>query len=187
MTSSPSSRPSLTTDLSEKEFLRWYWLKAELEVFAREIEVRATGSKELLAARISAALAGRIFEEQTPARRPQSRQLSAPLSHTTIVPAGQRSSQVVRAWMLEQIGPGFHFDAEMREFFAQSDGTKTMQNAVEHFYATRDLGNRSIDDQFEYNRFTRAWHLKYPSGSREELLEAWRAYRNTPSDERGMI
>ncbi|PQZ91693.1 hypothetical protein CQ018_13025 [Arthrobacter sp. MYb227] len=173
--------------MSEYEFLRWYWLKAELETFAREIAVRATGNKELLTARIGAALAGRRFEEPMPTRRAQGRQLSAPLSHTTVIPVGQRSSQVVRAWMLEKLGPSFHFDAEVRDFFVQSDGTTTMQDALDHFHATRNQGSKSIDSQFEYNRFTRGWHKKYPDGSRDELLADWRAYRDTPIDRRGRI
>lgn len=187
MTSAHTSRPLLAASLSEREFLRWYWLKAELEDFAREIDVRATGSKELLAARIGAALAGRQFDEPKPVRRSQGGQLSAPLSPKTVIPAGQRSSQVVREWMLERVGPSFHFDAAMREFFAKSDGTKTMQDAIDHFYATRNQGSKNIDNQFEYNRFTRAWHEKHPDGSRDELLADWRTYRDTPIDERGMI
>lgn len=167
--------------------MRWYWLKVELETFAREIAVSATGNKTLLTARIGAALAGREFEEPTLTRRTQGKQLSAPLSHTTLIPVGQRSSQVVRAWMLEKIGSSFHFDAEMRDFFARSDGTKTMQDALDHFHATRDQGSKSIDNQFEYNRFTRDWHKKYPDGSRDELLADWRAYRDTPIDRRGRI
>lgn len=167
--------------------MRWYWLKAELEDFARVLEVRATGSKDVLAARIAAVLAGRPFEEPKPERRPRGQQLVAPLSPSTPIPVGQRSSQVVRAWMLEQIGASFHFDAEMRAFFANTDGTQTMQDAVDYFHASRDQGSRTIDDQFEYNRFTRAWHEKHPAGSRDELLSDWRSYRETPIDKRGRI
>lgn len=185
MTSSPATRPNFTSELTEQEFVRWYWLKEELETFARELGIRATGNKVLLAARIGAALAGRKFMEPAPVRQTGARQLSGMLSPSTIIPAGQRSSQVVRAWMLEQIGPGFHFDAAMREFFAESDGTKTMRDAVDHYHSTRNQGSKGIDGQFEYNRFTRAWHTEHPKGSREELLNAWSEYRATPIDQRG--
>lgn len=185
MTSDLSARPNLTTALSEQEFLRWYWLKAELEAFARETNVRASGGKDLLSARIGAALAGRGFDEPASARRAQTRQLEAPLSPATVIPVGQRSSQVVRAWVRDQIGPSFHFDAAMRGFFAQSDGTQTMQDAIDHFHATRDQGSNGIDEQFEYNRFTRAWYETHPGGSRNELLADWRTYRDTPINRRG--
>lgn len=104
MTSTPAARPDLTPGLSEGEFLRWYWLRVELESFARQIGIRATGSKDLLSARIGAALAGRTFAEPVSARRAIGRQLSGVLTSATVIPEGQRSSQVVRAWMLEQIG-----------------------------------------------------------------------------------
>ena len=114
-------------------------------------------------------------------------QLSGLLSAATVIPVGQRSSQVVRAWMAQQIGPGFHFDAAMREFFATSDGTKTMQDAIDHWHSTHGSDSKSIDGQFEYNRFTRAWHEAHPEGSREELLAAWRDYRSRPIDKRGRV
>ncbi|MHA3685007.1 DUF6434 domain-containing protein [Leucobacter sp. HY1908] len=186
MTSAPSERPPLSVDLSEQEFLRWYWLKAELEAFARELGVRASGSKDLLTARVCASLSQRAFVEPAPARTSHGAQLVGPLLPTTVIPAGQRSSQVVRAWMRAQVGSGFHFDAAMREFFAQADGTQTMQDAVDHFHATRDgHAAKPIDRQFEYNRFTRAWHREHPAGTRDELLAAWRAYRNAPIEDRG--
>ncbi len=185
MTVGNSARPELAADLSVAEFTRWYWLKDELAGFARQLGVRATGSKEVLAARIAAALAGREFIEPVALRRASGAQLTGMLSAATVVPAGQCSSQVVRAWMVEQIGPGFHFDAEMRAFFSESDGTKTMQDAVEHWHATRGGAERTIDQQFEYNRFTRAWHESHADGSHEELLAAWRDYRRQPIDERG--
>lgn len=158
MESEASQRPALPPELAAAEFQRWYWLKGELASFARTLGIRATGSKELLAARVSAALEGKTFAEPAPVRRVSGRQLSGELSASTVIPAGQRSSQVVRAWMTANAGPTFHFDAEMREFFAASDGTQTMQDALEHWLATRDQPVRSIDPQFEYNRFTRAWH-----------------------------
>lgn len=182
----PSERPNLSADLSEQEFLRWYWLKAELEAFARELGIRRTGGKDLLTARISASLSKRDFAEPAPALRSRGAQLAGPICSTTVIPAGQRSSQIVREWMLEQVGPSFHFDAAMREFFARSDGSKTMQDAVDHFHATRNAALvKPIDQQFEYNRFTRAWHQQHPAGTRDELLAAWRAYRNAPLEERG--
>lgn len=82
------------------------------------------------------------------------------------------------------MGPSFGFDAEMRSFFAQTDGTQTLQDALEHYRATRAQGRKPIKEQFEYNRFTRAWHDKHPDGGREDMLAAWHAYRRLPIDER---
>ena len=174
-------------DLPGAEFLRWYWLKDELALFARSIGRKATGSKGLLTERIAAALDGRAFAEPV-ARLPRpGTQLSGPLAPSTRIPAGQRCSQVVRAWLAGQLGPAFHFDAAMREYFAAADGTQTLQGAIEHWKNTRDSGPQDIDPQFEYNRFTRAWHESNPGGGREDLLAAWNRYRSSPVDERGRV
>lgn len=187
MASSTPQRPPLTRELTGAELLRWYWLKDELAEFARSLGIRATGGKELLTQRIAATLDGAPFTEPTPTRQAGGTQLTGPLTASTVIPRGQRCSQVVRAWFAEQVGDSFAFDAEMRAFFARTDGTQILGDALEHYRATRDQGQQSIGSQFEYNRFTRAWHETHPEGSREELIEVWREYRRRPVDERGRI
>lgn len=183
----PAERPPLTPALGGAEFLRWYWLKEELAGFARSLGQKATGSKALLTQRIAAALDGRPFAEPASPKQRQGPQLTEPLSGSMPIPAGQRCSQAVRRWMSGQLGAGFHFDAAMRGFFAGVDGTQTLQDAVDHWRATRTAGSREIDPQFEYNRFTRTWHTANPNGTREEVLAAWQVYRSRPVDERGRI
>ncbi|PPL14743.1 DUF6434 domain-containing protein [Microterricola pindariensis] len=178
-------RPSLSPDLSGFELLRWYWLKDELSAFARMLGIRSTGGKELLTRRIAAALDGQPFAEPGPRRGGGTAQLSGALTAATPIPRGQRCSQPVRAWFAEQLGGPFRFDGAMRAFFAETDGTQTLRDALAHYRATRGRGPQEIDAQFEYNRFTRGWHESHPGGSREELLRAWQAYRGRPADERG--
>jgi len=178
-------RPALTDALTGAELLRWYWLKDELADFARQLGISASGGKQLLTNRIAARLDGAAFTE--PKREPRSggAQLVGPLTASTAIPAGQRCSQVIRAWFVDQVGPSFRFDAEMRAFFAGVDGTQTMQDALDHYVATRNQGAKPIDAQFEYNRFTRAWHEANPLGSRDDLIKAWQEYRARPVDARG--
>ncbi|MGM7697049.1 DUF6434 domain-containing protein [Microbacterium sp. A84] len=187
MTSTNPQRPDLTGDLTGNELLRWYWLKDELADFARSLGIRATGSKEVLTQRLAAALNGVSFTEPVTQRSGNKAQLSGPLSASTVIPRGQPCSQTVRAWFIEQVGESFGFDGELRAFFADADGTQTLQDALEHYYASRDQGQKAIGSQFEYNRFTRAWYQAHPEGSREDLIEAWRDYRRRPVDERGRI
>lgn len=184
-----SARPTLDASLSGAEFRRWYWLKDELADeladAARALGIRSTGSKDILSARIAAALDGAPFTEPTSTRRPSTPQLSGPLTAATVIPAGQRCSQPVRAWFVEQVGTSFRFDAAMRGFFSRTDGTQTLQDALDHYRATRDPAPTDIDAQFEYNRFTRAWRQANLTGSRRELSAAWQACRSLPVDERG--
>jgi len=132
MTFSPEGRPPLVASLGGTEFLRWYWLKEELVEFARQLGVRATGGKETLTARIAAQLDGRAFPEPPPSRLGGQPHLAGSLAASTVIPQGQRCSQTVRAWLTEQIGPSFRFDAAMREFFSATDGTQTLEDARDH-------------------------------------------------------
>ncbi|WP_206422661.1 DUF6434 domain-containing protein [Nocardioides pantholopis] len=180
-------RPALDRGISGAELQRWYWRKDELAGFARQLGVRATGGKDLLTRRIVAFLDGVEFAEPAPRHSSGSAQLSGCLGPETVIPRGQRCSQVLRAWFSERLGSAFHFDAEMRAFFVGTDGTQTLQDALDHWRATRGQGAQSIGEQFEFNRFTRAWHETHPGGPREELLAAWRDYRARPVEERGRI
>lgn len=182
-----SDRPALLADLPGSEFGRWYWLKKELEDFARSLGLSTAGSKTLLTARIRSHLDGTPFAEPPSRRAGPSAQLTGELSHRTVIPAGHRCTQPIRAWFEEQVGPAFRFDAAMRDFFAAANGTQTLADALAHWHARRDRGPQQIDGQFEYNRFTRAWRRDHPTGGRAELLAAWWNYRNRPIDARGLI
>ena len=179
-------RPHLTPSLSGAEVQRWYWLKSELLDFARDLGVSTSGSKDDLAARIVARLDG--HRSQPP--RGRSRQAREPQLHgelyaETVIPPGQRASQVLREWFTAQLGPSFHFDRYMRDFLAAADGIATLGDAVERWHTTRDQPVTTIDPQFELNRFTRAWHTQHPGGTRAELLVDWQRYRSVPVDVRG--
>lgn len=173
--------------MSGDELRRWYWLKDELAEFARSLGIRATGGKETLTARIAAMLDGVPFAEPASRRPATAQQLSGTVTAATAIPAGQRCSQTVRAWFAEQVGGSFRFDDQMRSFFAAADGTQTLQDALDHYRATRHEGPKPIDPQFEYNRFTRAWRAQHINGSPEDLRRAWQDYRSRPVDERGRI
>jgi hypothetical protein len=178
------SRPPLTDQLSADEFLRWYWLRAELAAFARSLGLGAGGAKTELTDRIAARLAGRSVPAAVRHRRRPGR-LPEPLTPATVIPAGHSCSQQVRQWLAGAVGPSFRFDAAMREFFASADGPRTLSDAVTHWHRTRQRPERAIDPQFELNRFTRRWHLDHPNGSRRDLLTDWAAYRALPLEQRG--
>ncbi len=118
-----------------------------------------------------------------PPTRSTGRQLSEPLADDTVIPAGQRSSRAIRAYLSSRVGPGFRFDAAMRDFVTHGEG-RTLGEAVEHWRATRSAQRPAIGPQFELNRFGRAWHRAHPGGSRADLLAAWSSYRSLPVDAR---
>lgn len=177
------TRPAIDALDDATEFARWYWTKQELAAECRRRGLAASGAKIELSTRISAHLNGEPQPEKN-ARAATSAQLRGPLSRATVIPVGQRCSQVLRVWFTEQLGPGFHFDAEMRDFVAHSDGTRTLGQALKHWVATRDLDKREIGEQFELNRFLRAWHADNPGRGRGEAREAWLIHRALPVEMR---
>ncbi|MEU1518496.1 DUF6434 domain-containing protein [Streptomyces sp. NPDC005811] len=182
-TTAGEPRPPLTAGLTGAELLRWYWTLDELTGLARTMGVARQGGKTALTSRLAAALDGLPLPAAPPRRRPAGAQLTEPVDGTTVIPEGQRCSQVLRRYFLEAIGPGFHFDAFMREFIARNPG-RTLADAVAHWHATRpDAARpREIEEQFEYNRFTSAWHRRNPAGTRAQARAAWHAHRALPRD-----
>ncbi|MGW7437012.1 DUF6434 domain-containing protein [Streptomyces sp. NPDC054849] len=179
------SRPALTRALTGTELLRWYWTLAELSTLAREMGLSAGGGKAAVTARLAAALDGLAAPPgaASPAPRRAGRGLAAPVDGTTVIPQGQRCSQVLREYFVREIGPRFHFDAFMREYIAQRAG-HTLAEGVAHWYATRAQAAepQEVGAQFEFNRFLRAWHARHPDGARSQALAAWQAHRARPRD-----
>lgn len=182
MVADPPRRPPLSPDLRGTELLRWYWLKSELVELARQLEVSRSGSKALLTARLVAVLDGKPMPTAPRVTRRPGARLTGPLSRDTLIPVGQRSNQVLRAWFVEQIGPGFRFDGPMRTFIAV--GGRTLGDAVDHWYVTRHRGQQEIEPQFELNRFGRVWRAAHPGSTHTEMLAAWAAHRTLPVEER---
>ncbi|MFJ1703781.1 DUF6434 domain-containing protein [Kitasatospora sp. NPDC088346] len=178
-------RPAPGPGLTGAELRRRYWTLAELTELARTVGVPARGGKQALTARLCAALdGGPPPAEPPPARRgARAPQLTAPVDGGTVIPEGQRCSQVLRAYFRQEIGPAFHFDAFMRSFVADHAG-RTLADAVRHWHDTREQAARpqEIGAQFELNRHLRAWHAAHPDGTRAQALAAWREHRSRPAD-----
>ncbi|MGW5347016.1 DUF6434 domain-containing protein [Streptomyces sp. NPDC004050] len=175
------SRPALNSELSGAELRRWYWTLAELTSLARTMGLSTGGGKAALTDRLAAALDGLPAPAPAPARRRTGRQLAAPVDRDSVIPEGQRCSQVLREFFVREIGPAFHFDAFMRDYVAGGAG-RTLGDAVAHWHATRAeaAGPQEVGAQFEFNRFLRDWHAGHPDGTRTEALTAWQAHRARP-------
>lgn len=180
-----AERPALSAELSEKEFLRWYWTLAELQPFARSLGLSSSGAKALVTERIAAHLGGRAAA--IPVSKPQTTpQLSGPLTTNTVIPLGQKSTTVLRQFFLRELGNHFTFDGHMRQFLANSDGA-TLGDAIDHWHATRGTELPPQSKSLEFNAFTKEWHRVHPDGSAADCRAAWGRYRSLPSDERPSI
>ncbi|MFF5443482.1 DUF6434 domain-containing protein [Streptomyces sp. NPDC012888] len=174
-------RPELGPGLSGDELVRWYWTLAELSSLARELGVPRGGGKAALTERLRVVLDGGAVPAAPVRARRGGRQLAAPVDASTVIPEGQRCSQVLREFFRREIGAGFHFDGFMRAFVAEGAG-RTLGDAVAHWYETRAAAAEpgEIGAQFELNRFLRDWHAANPAGGRAEALAAWREHRGRP-------
>ncbi len=179
-----TSRPELSPSLPSAELRRWYWTLAELEGLARDLGVPRGGGKPALTDRLAAALDGER-PPPPPRRPPAGRQLTGALTPATVIPQGQRCSQALREFFRQHIGPGFTFDAAMRDFVGAGAG-RTLGDAVAHWHATRAAAAlpAPIAPQFELNAFLRRWRQTHPGTTRDQALAAWREYRALPVEER---
>jgi hypothetical protein len=185
-----SERPSLSPALAAKEFRRWYWLKEELIAFAKQERLSTTGDKPTLANRIELFLSGldpKIASATTQAaRQTVSKRLAEPLTPATVLGPKQASSQQLRRYFKQAIGPSFSYDIHMRTFLA-SDHTKTLGEAVEHWHASRNAMKPDTLPQLELVRFMKAWHQANPTGTQMECRAAWQRYKDLPIDEREVL
>ncbi len=176
-------RPAPSGALTGAELRRWYWTKAELLDLARELGLPTRGGKLELTERLVAALDGAPLPSPAPSRRAASPGLSGSLTPETVVPPGQRCTQALRAFFVEQLGPGFRFDGPMRAWVAGAAG-RPLAEGVEHWHRTRHRPPGDIGEQFELNGFVRAWHAAHPDGTRQQALVAWRRHRSLPVEQR---
>lgn len=177
-----SGRPELTPSLAEAEFRRWYYTMAELQPFARQIGVSASGPKAALNDRIAAFLGGREVPKPN-TKRTNSPQLEPPFDRSTVIPNGQRSTPVLRPFFEEHIGPSFRFDGHMRKFLKESNGA-TLGDAIDHWHETRGQDLPTQSKSLEFNAFTKEWHRHHPHGSVTDCRAAWDRFRSLPIDQR---
>ncbi|SCA58875.1 hypothetical protein AB751O23_AX_00050 [Chlamydiales bacterium SCGC AB-751-O23] len=95
----------------------------------------------------------------------------------------------------QKIGEGFKFTREARVFFEETldkkfkcsvpflawvkvNSDKKIKDLKEKYLSLKLLkGKKTINKQFEYNKFTRDFFLANPSLSREDCLNCWRKVR----------
>lgn len=174
-------RPALNLDLSEAELQRWYWTMAELQPFARSLAIAAHGPKSALIERIGARLSGREVPAEDK-RALLKDGLTGSLSLDSPIPPGQRSTQELRSFFEEAIGPSFKFNGHMRAFLKA--GEATLGDAIDHWHSTVGTPLPQQSESLEFNRFTAAWHRAHPDGATKACREAWHRFRALPIDER---
>jgi len=176
-----AERPSLTSGLSEADFRSFYWLKVELPTFCREQGLNRGGSKGDLTERIAHFL--RTGQAPSGLPKPPSKgQMPTNFSRATVIGAGWRCNEALRAFFVAEVGPRFSFNGPMRSFIKHEMG-KTLQDAIDVWgTSTQNQAKTAIGSQFEYNRHMRDFFLENPDATRARALQAWRQRRGERRD-----
>jgi len=168
------TRPLLDSRLSAETFLRYYWLKEELSAFCRSCGLSTVGSKQALTERVANYLeTGDKFGPTPAVRRSSKGQMPATFTRATVIGAGWRCSQSLRAFFEQEIGRSFHFDATLRDVIHHGQG-KTLQEAILAWEAAqRSPLETEIAPQFEYNRHIREYLKANPGVGLRAAIRVW--------------
>ncbi|MBU8771638.1 DUF6434 domain-containing protein [Cytobacillus oceanisediminis] len=178
-------RPELRKDLDVQDFLSYYWLKEELQVFCRENRMSAAGSKKEITDRIAAFLQTGEINKPAKKKKSPSKDVLSELNLDTVITENHRSSQTVRAFFKSVI-PKFHFSTYIQNYFKENAG-KTYRDVVHAWYEEEERKKnpsykKQIGSQFEYNQFTRDYFAdpKNKGSNREEAIKAWNVLKKLP-------
>lgn len=175
------SRPTLTKNISLKDFRDFYWLKDELLVFCRLEQLGVQGGKMELMERIEKYLETGIKDLSTDKRN---RYLSKfdwnneRLTLNTIITDNYRNTENVREFFKYHIGDKFKFNVKFMNWMKSSQGA-TLKDAIDEWYKiSHVLKNcksiKKISPQFEYNTYIRDFMRDNPIASREMAIECWK-------------
>ena len=178
-------RPTLDPQLSADTFLRWYWLKDELNAFCRNCGLPSNGPKRILTERIARYLA--TGEKSAPtAHQPAARgQMPPTFTRASLIGSGWTCSQALRAFFEQELGRAFHFDATLRDFIHHGQG-QTLGEAIRAWEnAQNNPAEKEIAPQFEYNRHIRDYLKANPGAGLKAAIRAWNERKQRPTVDAG--
>lgn len=169
-----TERPILNKNLDAETFRSFYYLKEELVSFCREHNLPVSGGKLELTERIAHFLdTGKVLE--TYAKRKQISAVGV-ITESTIIEPNIVCSEKHRAFFIEKIGKGFSFNVLFQKWLKSNAG-KTYADAVDAYYRIleeKKKGKTTIDKQFEYNTYIRAFFEDNKGRSLEEAIICWK-------------
>lgn len=195
-------RPELEARPDPDVFARFYYLKEELLAFCRENGLSTAGSKADLSGRVEQFLRTGAEPDapdsgRAAIRSPRKRAGSTPAEPAIGAEIGEdfRCTEARRAFFESIVGPRFHFSVKLQRYL-RSNPTATYTDAIAEWrrldradassaaIAGSDAGTAavpdSIDPQFEYNRYIRAFFADNPGRSLAEAIACWRLRRSLP-------
>lgn len=183
-------KPTLRPGMSVTEYRAYYWMKADLTRFARQLGLATDGYKPELSTRIERRLRG-ISESAAPQRKQAKgpRDSDKPLRRGTPV-VSYKSDDKTRSFFKSQIGPDFHFTYQLNQY-RLAHGNLTYGDLVDVWVAERDRRRRrdyrpAIAEHGKYNRFIRDFFddERNKGKSLGDAAKSWNAIKNKRGDPR---
>ena len=181
---------SLRPEMDVTEFRAYYWMKADLVRFARQLGLPTHGYKPELCARIEWRLQGLPALTESALETPNvQRDSDRPIRRDTPV-VRYMSDAKTRAFFESQIGPGFHFTYRLNQY-RLAHRTLTYGDLVDEWIAERDRRRNpsyeaEIAQHGKYNRFIREYFADQLNRGKSlrDAADAWNEIKTRKGDPR---
>lgn len=180
------NRVHLTPQTDASAFLQCYWLKEELAAFCRENGLPASGSKEVLTARIAQFLTDGTVCRTQPKRSRGSENPPQILTESAQIEANCVCSERHRAFFREKIGKSFTFNTAFQKWLKANAG-KTYADAIRAYYdilAEKKARKTEIGAQFEYNTYIRDFFAANRGKTLADAIRCWKAKKQQAGSHR---
>jgi len=167
---------------------QWYWLKSELEAFAKNIGVRATGGKFTILDRIAHYLdTGQKDWPGDVGTRPNSKfdWHSAALTPETVITDSYKNSQNVRRFFKAHADDGFKFNIAFMGWMKANVGATLADAVTEYHRMKSDEANPEFQSKIahhnQFNQYTRDFLADNPEATLADVRRFWALKRDQPS------
>lgn len=175
-----STRPPLTKTMLSNEFKNYYYLKEELVDFCRNHGLQTTGGKIEITERIAHYLdTGEKLSKQKTTKQKNCPDL---ITNETIIEDHFVCSEKHRAFFKEAIGKSFSFNVQFQNWLKSNHG-KTYQDAILAYAQILEDKKKqptTIDRQFEYNTYIRAFFADNKGLKLDDAIRCWKYKKGLP-------
>jgi hypothetical protein len=185
-----TKRPDLINIGSGTEFKQWYWLKEELVVMCKELQVSYSGSKADLTNRIADfidfGLKRKLDSNKVRGKKKVSKfnWARSSLNLKTVITDSYTNGPNTRAFFKIQCGKEFSFTIPFMDWMRENVG-RTLEDAVmewrKQYQERKDPNFKSvIPPSNQYNKYIRDFFDDNPGKSIREARHYWMLKRSLP-------
>lgn len=167
-------RPKLAVGLAADVFQQYYYLKEELVTFCRQQQLSTQGSKIQLSERIIHYLrTGEKLAAPVKKTVPTAK-LPTELTLTTKIEENFKCTQVHRAFFESHLGATFKFNVRFQKWLKANAGRSYSDALLSYEAIIGDKTTTTIDKQFEYNTYIRAFFAANDQYQLQDAITCWR-------------